>query len=77
MWFFPFFVFTYDVVPDFMTPVVAYRLIEMVFSYVHFWLIILLFLVISLMPLIFYYNAQALLFPSLKDLILQQKLDYD
>jgi hypothetical protein len=51
------------------------RLWEIVFSDGRFWLTVMISVTVCLFPLMFYFQTNSLLFPSLKDLILQKALD--
>jgi hypothetical protein len=51
------------------------RLQEIVFNDWQFWLTLLISLGVTLVPFFFYFVANELLFPSIKDLILQQAFD--
>lgn len=69
----PVFIFIYNTIPD---TVITYRLIEIAFSSWSFRLISAITLFVTILPIYFYINAQSLFFPTLKDLILQDKIDY-
>ena len=64
---------TYDQVPN--GQAIYLRLKEIAFNDWQFWLTIFISLGVTLVPLFFYYLANELLFPSIKDLILQQAFD--
>jgi len=63
---------TYDSFSE--TPLTG-RLYEIVFSNYYFWLTLGVSVVGCLMPVIFYFKAKELLFPSLQDLIIQNVID--
>eukprot|EP00347_Sterkiella_histriomuscorum_P002642 403367358 len=71
--FIPFVVCTYDAFPN---TFMERRLGEIVFSNANFWLQILCMVAACLLPILFYFEAQSLLFPKLKDLILQNTINF-
>jgi len=68
LFFIPFVVFTYNYA--FLDTPMTYRIVEIAFSNAYFWIMILCVVGCSLVPIVFYYTAKALLFPSLKEIIL-------
>jgi hypothetical protein len=70
----PFMICTYN---TFTNTEITHRLQEIVFSNGLFWFILIITLGASLLPLVFYYRGKSILFPSLKDLILQRRIDYE
>ena len=51
------------------------RLQEIVFSNYQFWLTAAVSVTVCIIPIVFYFKAQSLLFPSIKDLILMDALN--
>lgn len=69
----PILIVTYDQVNN--GQAIYLRLQEIVFNDWQFWLTLLISLGVTLVPFFFYFVANELLFPSIKDLILQQAFD--
>ena len=69
----PILIVTYDQVNN--GQAIYFRLQEIVFNDWQFWLTLLISLGVTLVPFFFYFVANELLFPSIKDLILQQAFD--
>eukprot|EP00347_Sterkiella_histriomuscorum_P004736 403359304 len=70
----PLFVIPYNYLPD---NFLMYRLYEIMFENGYFWLIIILIVACSIVPIKFYFWAQSLLFPSLKNLIMRGDLNVE
>lgn len=68
----PFQIVTYDNFPG--TPLSS-RLKEIVFQDFQFWLTVFVSVAVCFIPFWFYFQANSLLFPTLKDLIMQENLD--
>ena len=69
----PFQILAYDSFPG--GQPIYQRLREIVFTDWQFWLSLLISLGVSLVPFFFYFVANELLFPSIKDLIVQEAFD--
>lgn len=62
---------------DLFQTAMQHRLIEIEYSSWLFWEVSIFGMIICLLPIYFYVKTQALFFPKLKDLIIQNKISYE